>query len=846
MAPFSKLRDRARDITSDIGQDFGRLTTAASYAFNPDHRHDEAHEKEADRKQAEICASHRFNSFAAQRQNNNVKWFVDGKNYFWALSEILEEAKESIMILDWWLTPELYLRRPPADHEEYRLDRLLKRKAEEGVKIYIVVYKEVTASMSMGSKHTKNYLESLHPNILVFRHPDHSGGEVVLRWSHHEKVVIADCAVACIGGLDICFGRWDTSTLQLADCHPQDFTRQLFPGQDYNDARIADFVDVAHWLSNQQSRLTMPRMPWHDVHTMLAGPVVLDIAQHFVERWNFIRFLKYRGGHQYHVLAFPHHPLDEMPDESVHRHPHLDTFMQGVHYYKHALDRDETQMRYGGNDAKGNMNVQVLRSSADWSHGILTEHSIKNAYLQLIREANHFIYIENQFFVSSGQSDSQKGPIKNEIAAAIAQRCISAAKDGKKFKVIIVIPCVPGFAGDLNGSEGTLSIIHFTYQALCRGKDSIYGQIEAAGFNPRDYCQIFHLRSYDRLPSDPKLIDGMESRSGVSFAEAQAALARIYMGDNTTKTEATANSIVKIAQPSRGESLAPGETQPDQVIEVKTPATVKEAHDTLRRWHDAAPSEPPNPHVKNSVAHHAMRRSGGSLRDEPWYGDEESELEAFVTEESYIHSKLMIVDDRIVLCGSANINDRSQQGDRDSEIACVTEDTNMIESKMAGERYMASQFAASFRRQLMKYHLGIMPPQDCPSESDPDPGMRPVDVEHDREFISLDDALVEDPLSEDFDKLWRGTAKSNTERFRKVFHCVPDDTVTNWDEYKAFVPKAPVRVGHVAEGVSLETVKEELDGVRGHLVEMPIDFLSKEDLLGVSVAVNPATIEIYT
>jgi hypothetical protein len=33
------------------------------------------------------------------------------------------------------------LRRPPAQHPEYRLDRLLKRKAEEGVKIYIVVYK---------------------------------------------------------------------------------------------------------------------------------------------------------------------------------------------------------------------------------------------------------------------------------------------------------------------------------------------------------------------------------------------------------------------------------------------------------------------------------------------------------------------------------------------------------------------------------------------------------------------------------------------------------------------------------------------------------------------------------
>lgn len=35
----------------------------------------------------------------------------------------------------------------------------------------------------------------------------------------------------------------------------------------------------------------------------------------------------------------------------------------------------------------------------------------------------------------------------------------------------------------------------------------------------------------------------------------------------------------------------------------------------------------------------------------------------------YVHSKLMIVDDSFVLIGSANINDRSLLGDRDSEIA---------------------------------------------------------------------------------------------------------------------------------------------------------------------------------
>ena len=38
------------------------------------------------------------------------------------------------------------MRRPPAYYPEWRLDRVLKRKAEQGVKVYVIVYKEVRMS----------------------------------------------------------------------------------------------------------------------------------------------------------------------------------------------------------------------------------------------------------------------------------------------------------------------------------------------------------------------------------------------------------------------------------------------------------------------------------------------------------------------------------------------------------------------------------------------------------------------------------------------------------------------------------------------------------------------------
>jgi phospholipase D1/2 len=60
----------------------------------------------------------------------------------------LAEARESIYILDWWLSPEIYLRRPPSRNEQYRLDNMLKAAAERGVKVNVIVYKEVEQALT--------------------------------------------------------------------------------------------------------------------------------------------------------------------------------------------------------------------------------------------------------------------------------------------------------------------------------------------------------------------------------------------------------------------------------------------------------------------------------------------------------------------------------------------------------------------------------------------------------------------------------------------------------------------------------------------------------------------------
>lgn len=81
------------------------------------------------------------------------------------------EAKETIYIAGWWISPELFLNRPYNFHDKNqppnRLMDVLLHKAKEGVQINILIYKEFTVAVTINSSHTKNSFEGLHENIKV-------------------------------------------------------------------------------------------------------------------------------------------------------------------------------------------------------------------------------------------------------------------------------------------------------------------------------------------------------------------------------------------------------------------------------------------------------------------------------------------------------------------------------------------------------------------------------------------------------------------------------------------------------------------------------------------------------
>jgi hypothetical protein len=87
---------------------------------------------------------HPFDSSFTQRSGSDIRLYICGKDYFSALAIALLEAKEEILLASWMVSPTLLLTRPP--DMPIRLDQLLKLKANEGVKIYIMLYKEVLVS----------------------------------------------------------------------------------------------------------------------------------------------------------------------------------------------------------------------------------------------------------------------------------------------------------------------------------------------------------------------------------------------------------------------------------------------------------------------------------------------------------------------------------------------------------------------------------------------------------------------------------------------------------------------------------------------------------------------------
>src|SRR6266536_4643303 len=157
-----------------------------------------------------------------------------------------------------------------------------------------------------------------------------------------------------------------------------------------------------------------------------------------------------------------------------------------------------------------------------------------------------------------------------------------------------------------------------------------------------DHIFVFNLRSYDRLNKTPAL-KKQEEISGVKYQDIQRAHAEEIMSSGLHPTKSEVQE-----EDGKGQGVnMPADISREDVVDQKRKFEAQRDEAGLKKGATSV----------DSIAKDAML-NGGKVSDEMWEGDPEAEKENFVQEELYIHAKLCIVDDRIAICGSSNLNDR--------------------------------------------------------------------------------------------------------------------------------------------------------------------------------------------
>ena len=859
-----------------------------------------------------ILANNIYKSYTNEKKGNKAHWFSDGEEYFKDLAEKLMEAKETIFITDWWMSPQVWLTRPvpttvymamayqnksKKESPPYsRLMDILYQCANRGVKVYVLVYAECSLALTLNSAHTQHALEDLHPNIQVERHPLNCTD---LLWSHHEKLVIIDQIIGYVGGLDLCWGRWDTHSHPIYE-KPNDEQKYNFPAIDYSNARIRDFDKVENYLTESCDRNTEVRMPWHDVHSRLIGPVVADIARHFVERWNFSRFgtgsgitdikqnasvskeknklLKetntieenmgskeppkksfgFLGGiidqvnkkYENNVNDTKNEALipDDEKDENENE---KEEDVKEIKINDNVLDttgmkmKGKTKLRGRKKDKNSNTGAITIAGSSD---GNAVDFTQKIGYQEEMNLRARFM--KDKEVIDEDHLYVKKGNTTNRLRGRRLKDKINKVKNIHQNDAKKSLTDINTDTNNLiNNDEEEGNIIEVEepkktgfYDKFVKNIGSQAKASQSGWFSNLLSQQPEQKELETNVPKVNFFLKGTKSRVqvlrsaskwsvGIGKKENSILQAYYQLIDNSKHYLYIENQFFV----SRAFNEEDREECPHALSDVVENQIAYHIRKRIERAYHSKEKfrvfvfipllpgfagEPESSGTLQIILKHTYagicRNHGVSIIEqlEKLMGEKWKEYIGFyslrghdlvnnvpVTELIYIHSKLMIVDDISVILGSANINDRSMLGTRDSEFAVLINESKKLQSKMDGKDFKAANFAYTFRVNLFAEHLGVDP-------SNP---------------------ILADPLSDDFLKLIQNTANTNTNIYRKLWGCYPDD------QYRSFKDLKEQKKA---------TTKEEIDklrtdyeknkkGIVGHVVEFPLHFLENENL-GIS------------
>ncbi|KAJ4831211.1 Phospholipase D, partial [Turnera subulata] len=211
--------------------------------------------------------------------------------------DAISNAKHLIYITGWSVYIKITLVRDPRRQKpigDIILGELLKKKADEGVRVLALVWDDRTSVkllkndgvIATHDEDTERYFKNSKVHcVLCPRNTDHEESiapDIVIStlFTHHQKTVVVDGEypnaelgkrriVSFVGGIDLCDGRYDTPCHSLfrtlGTVHHNDFHQPNFTG--------ASIVRGG------------PREPWHDIHCRLEGAIAWDVLLNFEQRW---------------------------------------------------------------------------------------------------------------------------------------------------------------------------------------------------------------------------------------------------------------------------------------------------------------------------------------------------------------------------------------------------------------------------------------------------------------------------------------------------------------------------------------------------------------------------------
>lgn len=444
-------------------------------------------------------------TFFLQRQNCKVTLYHDahvGEDFSHAngpisykpqrcwedIYDAISNAKHLIYIAGWSVFFETTLvREENKNGYNIRLGDLLKEKAEEGVTVLMLVWDDRTSvnelnrdgMMGTHDQETENFFRNTKVRcVLCPRKPDTRRSIVQefqgsLMFTHHQKTIVVDAEdrriVSFVGGIDLCDGRYDTQDHRLFKTlntvHRKDFHQPNF--------RLASIEKGG------------PREPWHDIHCRLEGPVAWDVLYNFEQRWTK-QVDKHSGRRQDGLRKVPFHPSRITSQDDPER--------WSVQLFR-SIDSGSVAFDFP-NDLQKNPTTYGLVSSKD----CIIDRGIQDAYINAIRRAKNFIYIENQYFLGSSFgwnsediNDADIGAL-HLIPKELSLKIVSKIDAGERFSVYVIIPMWPEGIPD---SASVQAILDWQRRTIEMMYVDIRDALDKKGLThqrqPTDYLAFFCL-----------------------------------------------------------------------------------------------------------------------------------------------------------------------------------------------------------------------------------------------------------------------------------------------------------------------------------------------------------------